>query len=339
MAIFSKKINIVGLLMLLLWSSQLVAQDGTNPFDLQQHADKQVQHSDLSDGQEAATLNPFELRHRTDKRAKYSKDSGAVEEPTEGTGVSNPFNVTRIPEENNVAAPSHFQKEKKTSAKISKVVEDKNFRFWLTLMMLVFLALISSVYRSQLKRAYRAFSNENVMRMLHREKGTVTYFPYYILYALFVLNAGIYIYLLLRHYKEASHVENLSLLGYVIGGVALLLLLKHMVISFLGMIFPIQKETSIYNMTITIFGVILSLVLFVFNILIAYVPTELTPIFIYISFFIIGSIYIFRSIRGLSIGSKFLNHNKFHFFIYLCSLEIAPALILWKILANGAGIQ
>ncbi|HFC00487.1 MAG TPA: DUF4271 domain-containing protein [Phaeodactylibacter sp.] len=315
MSDFYKKINIVAALLLLLWSGQMVGQDGANP---------------------------FELQHRADRRAQSSLDlevSDSSEVVGEEMRVQNPFDIIRVAPKNEALKSAISPKEKKPSEKVTKVVEDKNFRFWLTLCMLVFIALASSVYRSQLTKAYRAFANENVMRMLHREKGTVAYFPYYVLYALFIFNAGIYIYLLLRHYNQVAYIENLPLLGYLLGGITVLLLSKHMVVSFLGMVFPIQKETSLYNMTITIFGVVLSLVLFVFNILIAYAPTALTSIFIYFSFFILGSIYLFCSIRGLSIGSRFLNRNKFHFFIYLCSLEIAPVLILWKIISQGAGIQ
>ena len=118
-----------------------------------------------------------------------------------------------------------------------------------------------------------------------------------------------------------------------------LFFLKHFVIKFLGWVFPIQKETSIYSMTITIFGIILSIILFAANVTIAYAPPQIISTIIYLSFIIIGIVYFFRSIRGLSIASKFLNRNKFHFFIYLCAVEIAPVLILWKLAMSGAGIQ
>jgi len=312
---FIQKINIVGVLFLLFWSSQLIGQSGANP---------------------------FELQHRADRKAKIlGTDSDTIATPNEKDAVAeNPFNVIRIPQK--TVSPSVKPKTEISPKKKNKKVvasDDTNFRFSFTLAMLIFLTLSLSIYRAQLTRAYHAFTNENVLRMLHREKGTVAYFPYYILYTLFLFNLGIYIYLLLRHYNLTPGISNSSLLLMTTGIATGLFFLKHLVINILGWVFPIQKETSIYSMTITVFGIILSIVLFVSNIVIAYAPPQIIPIAISLSFVIIGIVYFFRSIRGLSIASKFLNHNKFHFFIYLCAVEIAPVLILWKLATSGTGIQ
>ena len=312
---FIQKINIVGLLFLMLWSSQMIGQNGTNP---------------------------FELQHRADKKAKeVGVDNDIIEEPSEvDVADDNPFNVIRTPikAKTPVVKPKETINPKKSVTEVT-APDDKNFRFSLTLAMLVFLALSMSIYRAQLVRAYQAFINENVLRMLHREKGTVAYVPYYVLYSLFLFNVGVYIYLLLRYYNLTPDVSNTTLLFMTTGIATGLYFLKHFVIKFLGWVFPIQKETSIYSMTITIFGIILSIVLFTANVTIAYAPPQIIPVIIYISFVIIGIVYFFRSIRGLSIASKFLNRNKFHFFIYLCAVEIAPVLILWKLAMTGAGIQ
>jgi len=309
---FIKKINIVGLLLLLFWSSQLGAQNDDNPFEIQYRAEKKIKVnlSDLDDVIEEKDL-----------------------------AAENPFNVIRTPQK---IKPTSKPKEKSIKNEVKEIpleVDDKNFLFGVTLTMLILITLITSVYRTQLVRAYRAFTNENVMRMLHREKGTIAYVPYYVLYTLFILNAGVYIYLLIRHYNQLSWIPNLQLLGYTIGGVSIIYFLKHMVIRLLGSVFPIQKEASMYNMSITVFGIVLSIVLLVSNLIIAHAPTSILSTYVYFSFFLLGAIYFFRSIRGLSIGTKFLNRNKFHFFLYLCAVEIAPIVILCKIIENGIGIQ
>lgn len=288
--------------------------------------------------------NPFALKHRAKKTEIVSAPDDIVEMPNSSeVSSSNPFAIIRTPvvkskTETLQAPPKQIDKKTELENSEQLTSNDKNFRFGITLTLLIFLALIATIYRTQLTKAYRAFTNENVMRMLHREKGTVSYFPYYILYFGFILNVGIFIYLLLRHYSLMPSTSNMALLGYTVGGVAGLLFLKHSVIRFLGVIFPIEKEMSLYNMTITIFGIVLSLILFVANIIIAHAPLNLVQGFIYFSLVLITIIYFFRSIRGLSIAAKFLNRNKFHFFTYLCTVEIAPILILWKFAIDGIGI-
>jgi len=112
-----------------------------------------------------------------------------------------------------------------------------------------------------------------------------------------------------------------------------------MILNILATVFPIENEASLYNLTITIFGIVTSLVLFVANLFLMYASENLAPTIIYITLGILAIIYLFRAVRGLSVGSKFLNHHKFHFFIYLCTVEIAPVLILWKLATSGIGIQ
>ncbi|MEM6967364.1 MAG: DUF4271 domain-containing protein [Bacteroidota bacterium] len=289
--------------------------------------------------------NPFAIKHRAKQGPKVEVIDDIVELPDANSAAEtqNPFAIIRHPinqpKVGDTAVPTEqVEKKVEQADQAAGKVDDTNFRFGITLMLLIFLALISTIYRTQLTKAYRAFSNENVMRMLHREKGTVSYFPYYILYSGFVLNVGIFIYLLLRHYGILNGTSNAALLGYTLGGAAGLFFLKHTVLRFLGVVFPIAKETSFYNMTITMFGIVLSLVLFVANIVIAYAPTSLVQGFIYLTLILLVIIYFFRSIRGLSIAAKFLNRNKFHFFTYLCTVEIAPILILWKLATSGIGI-
>ena len=45
-----------------------------------------------------------------------------------------------------------------------------------------------------------------------------------------------------------------------------------------------------------------------------------------------GLTYIFRSLRGLFVAGRFLAFHKFHFLLYICTVEIAPVLILIKLI-------
>ena len=125
----------------------------------------------------------------------------------------------------------------------------------------------------------------------------------------------------------------------MVGIVCLIFIGKHLLLFIVGYIFPIQKELGLYNFTIMVFGIISGLLLLPINIVIAYVPMEIGKVVVYLSLGAIIAIYLFRIIRGLSIGSKYLVLHKFHFFIYLCTVEILPVIVLLKILDNYTGIS
>jgi hypothetical protein len=51
-------------------------------------------------------------------------------------------------------------------------------------------------------------------------------------------------------------------------------------------------------------------------------------------FWVLGLVsifYIYRSLRALNIGSKFLVSDQFHFLLYLCTVEVAPVVLLAKL--------
>ena len=75
------------------------------------------------------------------------------------------------------------------------------------------------------------------------------------------------------------------------------------------------------------------------SIFIAFAPSNLKLILIYLAFILIIGIYSFRVLRSLFLASKYISLHKFHFFMYLCTIEIAPVLILAKIIMLLTGIQ
>jgi hypothetical protein len=52
---------------------------------------------------------------------------------------------------------------------------------------------------------------------------------------------------------------------------------------------------------------------------------------------LLGLIYLFRSLRGLFVGARFLAFHKLHFLLYLCAVEIAPVAIAIKWILTNAG--
>ena len=91
-------------------------------------------------------------------------------------------------------------------------------------------------------------------------------------------------------------------------------------------VLPVQPKEAIP------YSIFLSLVLLPLNIFIAYSPDSLKEVFMYSAFGMIALVYLVRSLRSLSVASPFLMTDQFHFLLYLCAVEIAPIMILVKLL-------
>jgi hypothetical protein len=147
----------------------------------------------------------------------------------------------------------------------------------------------------------------------------------------FFINAGIFAFLVLRHYGIKIASANLSTLLLCIGGIAAYYLTKHLLMSIVKGIFPIEKEVGQYNFTLMTFNIIIGIFLAPMVLFTAYASEGMEGLLIKLVIFILLLAIIFRALRGLFIASRFFAWHKFHFLLYLCAVELAPIIITLKL--------
>ena len=288
----------------------LTAQSAANPFELKY---REAVHS----------ANPFDLT----KSIQENKDTGLQKENIAQKKIANPFDLLKSPPEsaktNRIAFPKMATKQINSS-------KNPNFLFWFLLFVLLFFTTIVSLSRKRLKQVYSAFLNDNMLRQIHRSHGGIS-FSYWLLYLLFFSNLGLLIFLSTKEFGYELP-QRFTFLLLLILSVALVFLLRHLLLFLVGKIFPIEKEIRLYSFTIMIFGIILGIFLLPLNILVAYAPSQIATTSVYVALGAIFVIYVFRSLRGLAIGSRYAIFHKFHFLLYLCAVEILPVIVLLKII-------
>ena len=270
--------------------------------------------------------NPFELVPRLDP-SEIIRDTVSLEEEII---PGNPFDILNTPVPENTKR--RIKKEKKA---VSKENEYRRFLFVVVMFILVLLTFLMTLFRSLFSRVYKAFINDNMMNQLFREKEGSGNLVFFILYGMFLINLGFFLLLLSKYYEVAPSFGNFRWLLYCIGGASGLIILKHLLLKVLGFIFPVSKEMDLYNFTIIVFGIVIGLILIPVNIFLAYGPAEMMSSLIYFTFIVLILIYLFRSLRGLFIANKFLVFYKFHFLLYICTVEIGPVLVLTKLLLGN----
>lgn len=194
---------------------------------------------------------------------------------------------------------------------------------------LLLLTFIVNMNRSFLNKVYRAAMNENFSSLLYRERkfSSVTAL-YYLGYAAFFINGGLFLYLLAWIFDWEIGREHALLT--LIGIVTCVYLVKHLVLNVISTIFPVSKELNQYNFNILLFNILLGLVLLPVNVLLAFGPEGLLKPLAITGGVIVLLFYLFRQFRGLLITNRLLAQSPFHFFVYLCTIEILPILIVLK---------
>jgi hypothetical protein len=199
--------------------------------------------------------------------------------------------------------------------------------FGLLVSMFAVLTLSVAANRSAVGKAWRGFLNDNALTQAQREAtGIVGSTPYYLLYLNFLLNIGLFIFLVIRCFNNAPF-----LFICLLGGAGIFLS-KHLIFSTIRYLFPIESEINRYNFLIIIFNCILGLFLVPFNFMIAFGSESFYQgLLVFWVLGLVSIFYIYRSLRALNIGTKFLVSDQFHFLLYLCTVEVAPVVLLAKL--------
>jgi len=262
-------------------------------------------------------LNPFRLEGTPEdrqsgtlaKKIKFNPQAGSGAKSTDDIGFNPIFDTSKV-----------------------NVNPLGTLKFIVIILLLGILTYIVSSFRNDVVEVYRGFLNGNLLSLLYRDKGTLLYLPYIAMYILTACSFGTMIFLAINLLDGKIFESNFwSIIVCTIGS-GLIFLLRHFSITVLGTIFPFRKEIKLYGFLIAVFNFVIGIGLIPVITLIAFAPSSSHEIILYATLIAFGIAYIFRTIRAIIIGNKYLINNKFHFFMYLCTVELAPIMILLKLL-------
>ncbi|MEM1220786.1 MAG: DUF4271 domain-containing protein, partial [Bacteroidota bacterium] len=241
------------------------------------------------------TSSPFDLVPRLNLEQQK-----IVEETTAPTSTGNPFDIVVPNQEQTTPNPI---REVVLPDDVAPEESQNRFLFGSLVVMLILLVVAFSLFRYHIRLVLQAFSNDNMLRQIHRDQGTFIQSPYLFLYLVFFFNAGFFEFLLSQHFRwqlpSSSNWENLLMF---VGATTLLFFAKHILLRLIEWIFPFHKEVRAFSFTIIIFSITLGFILIPINLFLAFGPPASHAAFIYVALFMIGGVYLFRSLRGLLLG-------------------------------------
>jgi hypothetical protein len=293
----------------MLYVISALSQEGTNPFDLKHRLNVKEE--------QAANVDTHPLDHKT-----------TASEPI----GDNPFDIK---------APNQVIKQPEkivsnTKEDLIKRLPIKDLSttslFWLLIFLTLLLAVIINLNRSILNNLIRAWTNLNFSNLLYRDRKGPDRFLYLLLGILFYFNAGIFI----------SHVANIlfdvtltsKLVFLSILAIILIYAVRHTVLLGLSVIFPITKEINQYSFTIHLFNILNGIVLLIVNYITSFAPAGIAKATVILGLVFILLQFIYRNIRGLLLGAKFIAADRVHFFLYLCTCEIIPLMVGYKLIQD-----
>ena len=208
----------------------------------------------------------------------------------------------------------------------------KDTMFYFFLGVLFYFALIRIFFEKYFGNLMTLFFRVSIRQQQIREQVLQAPLPSLLLNGLFIITGGFYACFLLKyfHFAEAVNFWFLYLNCMIVLG--LIYLVKFLVLKFCGWVFNISRATDTYVFVVFLVNKMLGIFLLPLLILIIFSGPTARDIYVTISMVMVFVFLIYR------IGASFrpirneIKLTPFHFFLYLCAFEIAPLLLIYKVL-------
>ncbi len=267
------------------------------------------------------TPNPFDLTFRLDKEEQL-----AIEKPD-----FNPFDISSPTSSLLTERKEALKKSGKAFWQLRRFEGDlqvsRNIFLGITISLLLFTTIVVSLFRDKLSTTFQSVRNINLMNIAYRDMAG-RFHPHILFFDFIsIISFALYgTFLFIDTHLNSSNILQALITAFLLS--SFYYFSKWSILSVLKHIFPNKKEFGKYILMFHQMNHVLGLLLIPFIIFFAFSDENITYIATIISFIVIGFWYMARLFRGLQIGGKFLSINIFRFFAYLCSVEIAPLVVL-----------
>ncbi|MBK9151912.1 MAG: DUF4271 domain-containing protein [Saprospiraceae bacterium] len=307
----------------LLLPDNAVCQRRVNPFELTPRLDS-LQTGELSPSSDKLNGENTDSLFSSESYEEFDPADGSPRDITDPK--FNPFEVDHVPLRKSKLAELE-QKIDFSTALVSSTAKSNNFLIWFLLISAALLAIAVNAKSGFIGLMMRSVLNENMLKLLHREESQKVSVHAVLLYLIFCINAGSFLYLAVSRFGTAKGVQSWFML---LMGVVAVYSIKHFSLKIFGELFQVEKSTSLYSFTVMLVNLIIGLLLIPANLFIAFAPEKFSDFIFYLTLITIIILVVLRTIRGFFIASEFVSNRIFQLFIYLCAFEIAPVMILVK---------
>lgn len=218
------------------------------------------------------------------------------------------------------------------------VPENKDALFYLLVGIVLFLAFIRVSFTKFFQNTFRLFFQSSFRQKQGREQLSQDNLPSLLMNLLFIMVAGLFITVVASQ-KNWVPVSFWWLLLYSTLVLLGIYLVKYLFIRFAGWVFNVQDAADTYSFIVFLVNKIAGVALIPLLMVVAFSGGQVNDIVLTITGCLVGILLLYRYAVSLGAVRKSLQVNAFHFFLYLCAVEIIPLLLIYKVLFNKIGFS
>jgi hypothetical protein len=226
----------------------------------------------------------------------------------------------------NLFAKPQFQIEKE------KQVESKDWLFYYILGIALLFGLLRITYLRYFSDMFRVFFRTSLRVNQIREQLVQSGLQSLLFNLFFAVAVGTYVYLLISYFDVSVKLPDLFIPLVTTATIALMYLGKYVFLQVSGWLFGMKNAAETYSFIVFLINKIVGIILLPFLFVIAFAEKELAGIAITISLVVIVGLFLYRFLRAYRPVQAEIKVGRFHFFIFFLAFEIAPLLVIYKLI-------
>jgi hypothetical protein len=215
----------------------------------------------------------------------------------------------------------------------ARTVESKDTVFYLLAGLLFFVAFTRLLFPKYFQNTFRLFFQTSFRQKQTRDQLLQQSLGSLLLNLLFFFSGACYLTLVLDHY-EWSIFPFWKLLLYSLILLAVLYIGKFIFLRFAGWVFNAKEGAETYIFIVFLINKIIGVMLIPFILVIAFAKSSLADAALTASVILLIMLFVYRYFVSLQSFRRDLHISPFHFFLYLCGVEIVPLLVIGKVVFN-----
>ncbi len=210
--------------------------------------------------------------------------------------------------------------------------EGKEVFFYVLAGLILFFAFIKNAFARYVADLTKLFFRTTIKQRQVKEQLMQAPLPSLLLNILFFFTGAVFVALLLQRYGLAASFNFWLLLLYCALGLAAIYLVKFITLKLCGWLFRIPEATDAYTFIVFTTNKIIGILLLPLLVLLAFTTGEFKENVLRLSLLLIGAVFLYRFFLSYVSIHRQVKVDLFHFLLYLAAFEIAPLLLINKLL-------
>jgi hypothetical protein len=217
------------------------------------------------------------------------------------------------------------------TAQLKKAGNDE-LMFYFLAALLAYFGLFRVIFTRYFDNLRTLFFRVTMRQQQIRDQLLQSPLPSLFLNILFVISGALFMSIAVYHYNIVPGMNRWLLLLYCAILLAAIYVGKFIILKLIGWMFNIRMAADTYIFIVFLVNKMLGIYLLPALMLMAFAEPEVVSVLLTICFILLIILFIYRFIIAFRPIRNEIKITRFQFFLYICAFEIAPLLLIYKVL-------